>query len=47
MAYFDSIKPIAYETLEQYAMQNPVIKNRSGRQEVIKALINEYLLNVK
>ncbi|MBM7581671.1 xylose isomerase [Caldicoprobacter guelmensis] len=36
-----------FHTLEQYAMQNPVIKNRSGRQEVIKALINEYLLNVK
>lgn len=36
-----------FRTLEQYAMQNPVIKNRSGRQEVIKTLINEYLLNVK
>ncbi len=36
-----------FKTLEQYALQNPVIKNRSGRQEVIKALINQYLLSVK
>jgi len=32
-----------FHTLEQYALQNPVIKNYSGKQERIKALINQYL----
>jgi xylose isomerase len=30
-------------TLEQYALQNKPIVNESGRQEMLKALLNEYL----
>ena len=32
-----------FHTLEQYALQNPVIKNVSGKQEIIKSLVNKYL----
>jgi xylose isomerase len=32
-----------FHTLEEYALQNPIIKNTSGRQEIIRALINQYL----
>jgi len=32
-----------FHTLEEYALQNPVIMNSSGKQERIKALINQYL----
>jgi xylose isomerase len=32
-----------FHTLEQYALQNPVIKNVSGKQEIIKSLVNQYL----
>ena len=35
-------KPISIP-LEQYALQNPVIKNVSGKQEIIKSLVNQYL----
>lgn len=33
-----------FHTLETYALQNHEIKNQSGRQEQIKALLNQYLL---
>ncbi|GAB2701371.1 xylose isomerase [Paenibacillus thermoaerophilus] len=36
-----------FHTLEQYALQNKPIVNKSGRQELIKATINQYLLNVE
>lgn len=33
-----------FHTLEQYALQNKPIVNKSGRQEQIKAILNQYLL---
>ncbi|MFF2499015.1 xylose isomerase [Peribacillus sp. NPDC058075] len=35
-----------FQTLEQYALQNPNITNNSGRQERIKATLNQYILEV-
>ncbi|WP_078408995.1 xylose isomerase [Priestia abyssalis] len=35
-----------FRTLEQYAMNNDSIKNESGRQERLKAILNQYLLEV-
>jgi xylose isomerase len=35
-----------FQTLEQYALQNPNIKNNSGRQERLKATLNQYILEV-
>ncbi|CUH94673.1 Xylose isomerase [Propionispora sp. 2/2-37] len=35
-----------FHTLEQYALQNKPIINKSGRQEQIKAILNQYLLEV-
>jgi xylose isomerase len=32
-------------TLEQYALQNKPIRNESGRQELLKATLNQYLLS--
>jgi xylose isomerase len=34
-----------FHTLEAYALQNLPIRNESGRQEKIKALLNQYILN--
>lgn len=34
-----------FKTLEAYALQNNPIVNKSGRQELIKAVLNQYLLN--
>lgn len=36
-----------FHTLEQYALQNRPIENRSGRQEWLRAKLNQYLLNVE
>ncbi|MFJ7511938.1 xylose isomerase [Peribacillus simplex] len=35
-----------FHTLEQYALQNPNITNKSGRQERLKAILNQYILEV-
>lgn len=35
-----------FHGLEKYAMENKVINNRSGRQEKIKAILSQYLLEV-
>lgn len=34
-----------FRTLEAYALQNSPIRNASGRQELIKSVINQYLLD--
>ncbi|MCM3673085.1 xylose isomerase [Peribacillus simplex] len=36
----------SFHTLEQYALQNPNITNKSGRQERLKAILNQYILEV-
>ncbi|USK76693.1 xylose isomerase [Peribacillus frigoritolerans] len=35
-----------FQTLEQYALKNPNITNNSGRQERLKAALNQYILEV-
>lgn len=35
-----------FHTLEQYALQNSTIKNQSGKQERLKAILNQYILEV-
>ncbi|AXI28788.1 xylose isomerase [Priestia megaterium] len=35
-----------FHTLEQYAFKNPNIVNKSGRQEQLKAILNQYILEV-
>ncbi|GAB1759198.1 xylose isomerase [Priestia megaterium] len=35
-----------FHTLEQYAFKNPNIVNKSGRQERLKAILNQYILEV-
>ncbi|MEG7333935.1 xylose isomerase [Bacillus sp. 0102A] len=35
-----------FNTLEQYALNNKTIKNESGRQEQLKAILNQYILEV-
>lgn len=35
-----------FQALEQYALQNPNITNNSGRQERLKATLNQYILEV-
>lgn len=35
-----------FHTLEQYALQNPNITNKSGRQERLKGILNQYILEV-
>lgn len=35
-----------FQTLEQYALLNPNITNKSGRQERLKATLNQYILEV-
>lgn len=33
-----------FHTLEAYALKHPVIQNESGRQELLKAVLNQYIL---
>ncbi|MBN8252179.1 xylose isomerase [Priestia flexa] len=35
-----------FHTLEQHALRNPNITNKSGRQEQLKAILNQYILEV-
>ena len=35
-----------FHTLEQHALQNPNITNKSGRQERLKGILNQYILEV-
>ncbi|MED3941886.1 xylose isomerase [Priestia megaterium] len=35
-----------FHTLEQYAFKNPNIANKSGRQERLKSILNQYILEV-
>ncbi|UKJ83792.1 xylose isomerase (plasmid) [Priestia megaterium] len=35
-----------FHTLEQYALRNPNIVNKSGKQERLKAILNQYILEV-
>jgi xylose isomerase len=35
-----------FHTLEQYTFKNPNISNKSGRQEQLKAILNQYILEV-
>lgn len=37
---------VDFKSLEAYALQNNPIVNASGRQELIKSVLNQYLLNV-
>lgn len=34
-----------FESLEKYALNNSVIKNKSGRQELLEAKLNQYIFN--
>lgn len=34
-----------FESLEKYALSNSIIKNRSGRQELLEAKLNQYIFN--
>lgn len=34
-----------FEALEQYALNNSCIKNKSGRQEMLEAILNQYIFN--
>jgi xylose isomerase len=36
----------SFHTLEAYALQNKPIVNRSGRQELLKSVLNQYMSNV-
>jgi len=36
---------VGFKELEQYALANNTIKNESGRQEVLEALVNKYILS--
>jgi xylose isomerase len=36
---------VDFEVLEQYALKNSVIKNKSGRQELLEARLNQYIFN--
>jgi len=36
-----------FHTLEKYALEQEIIQNKSGRQELLRATINQYLLEVK
>lgn len=35
---------VGFKELEQYALENDMIRNSSGRQEVLEALLNQYIL---
>jgi len=34
-----------FESLEKYALRNSNIKNKSGRQELLESILNQYILN--
>jgi xylose isomerase len=34
-----------FESLEKYALENSIIKNKSGRQELLEARLNQYIFN--
>lgn len=36
-----------FKELEKYAMENSKITNQSGRQEMLEAILNQYIMNVK
>ncbi|KYH28165.1 xylose isomerase [Clostridium colicanis] len=36
---------VDFEALEKYALNNSVIKNKSGRQELLESILNQYILN--
>ena len=35
---------VGFKQLEQYALDNDSIVNRSGRQELLKSILNQYIL---
>ena len=35
-----------FKELEKYALENNSIKNVSGRQEMLEAILNQYILEV-
>ena len=37
---------VGFKELESYALQMPVIKNKSGRQEMLEAILNRYIYEV-
>lgn len=37
---------VGFKELETYALQMPVIKNKSGRQEMLEAILNRYIYEV-
>lgn len=34
-----------FESLEKYALEHSIIKNKSGRQELLEAKLNQYIFN--
>jgi xylose isomerase len=36
---------VDFEALEKYALNNSAIKNKSGRQELLESILNQYILN--
>jgi xylose isomerase len=38
---------VGFKELEQYALQNDQIKNKSGRQELLETILNQYILESK
>jgi xylose isomerase len=36
---------VGFEELEKYAFKNEKIVNKSGRQEMLEAVLNEYIYN--
>ena len=37
-------KKVGFKELEKYALEHDQVKNVSGRQEVLEALLNKYVL---
>jgi len=37
---------VGFKELEKYALENNSIKNVSGRQEMLEAILNQYILEV-
>ncbi|WP_413927218.1 hypothetical protein [Clostridioides sp. ZZV14-6048] len=37
---------VGFKDLEAYALKMPVIKNKSGRQEMLENLLNRYIYEV-
>lgn len=34
-----------FKTLEEYALNNPKIENKSGKQELLESILNQYLFS--